>query len=82
MNTVKVRIAVQVDPEGNWDAGGDSANSSTDWADQSNAWDLEGAKRYWVEAELPIPEAAAPEVIAGNAIELEETAAPAAEKAA
>lgn len=54
MKTVKVRIAVAVDPEGKWNACG--------WSDmdEDRAMELaceplqEGEDRYWVTAELPI----------------------------
>ena len=56
--TVTVRIAVAVDPSGDWSASG--------WKDAKDAMGCAvesigvGEARYWVTAELPIPQA--PEV--------------------
>lgn len=60
MNTpkkVKVRIAVAVDPDGDWDATGWSA--ATDDSAMGIARDSVGSGEacYWLEAELEIPEA-------------------------
>ena len=53
--TVKVRIAVAVDPKGHWQASG--------WRDAGEeVWDCvldcvdDGEARFWITAELPIPE--------------------------
>jgi hypothetical protein len=59
MPTVKVRIAVAVDPTGHWNATGWRADD--DRAYEQTAMGLavdccaEGEARYWVEAELQIP---------------------------
>lgn len=58
MATVKVRIAVLVDPKGNWVAGG-SSTGDQDGIESVNACaeDLEkGDHLVWVEAEVPIPD--------------------------
>lgn len=61
MKTVKVRIAVAVDRKGDWS----SAGWNTSYDDARYARDAfgsavenldEGEARYWLEAELPIPE--------------------------
>lgn len=56
MATVKVRIAVAVTPEGEWNACGWSGTASDD-DKMSMCVDLlaSGEKRYWLEAELEIP---------------------------
>ena len=56
MATVKVRIAVAVTPEGDWNACGWSGTASDDdkmsiCVDSLAA----GEKRYWLEAELEVP---------------------------
>jgi hypothetical protein len=54
--TVKVRIAVSVDCKGEWSASGWSGTSSEDFHSY-NMDSLEpGANRYWLEAELEVPE--------------------------
>lgn len=55
MKTVKVRIAVAVDRDGNWSAFG--CNEHTDKVDMNYAvaGDESLTGRYFVEAELPIP---------------------------
>lgn len=68
MRTIKVRIALQVDPEGNWDAGG-SSDCKEGWDDQNGNFDLDQAKRYWIETEVPVPAMPEPETISGNAVE-------------
>jgi hypothetical protein len=58
--TVKVRIAVAVDPEGDWNATGWRGRDGEPVdeeameivADNLNP----GERRFWVEAELPVPE--------------------------
>ncbi len=58
MKTVKVRVAVAVDPSGKWSAAGWSREGTPD---EGAAMDLvlesvdEGEARYWIEAELPLP---------------------------
>ena len=66
MKTVKVRIAVTVDSDGNWIAcgwegvrDGDAMNTAIDCA-------REGASRYWIIAELPVPEVPEVPTIAGS----------------
>ncbi len=67
MKTVKVRIAVAVDPSGRWNASGwltrDGKNAEGEAMDIAIDGVNEGEAKYWVEAELPIPE---PQVFAGN----------------
>ncbi len=59
MKTVKVRVAVAVDPSGKWSAAGWSREDGT--PDEGAAMDVvlesvdEGEARYWIEAELPLP---------------------------
>lgn len=56
MATVKVRIAVAVDADGDWNACGGSG------MDDGEAMDIaidvvgNGEARYWLTAELPVPE--------------------------
>lgn len=56
MGKVKVRVAVAVDPTGNWNASGCKAlpNEETMQLAVEPLWD--GEARYWLEAELDIPE--------------------------
>jgi hypothetical protein len=58
MAKVKVRIAVAVDPEGDWVASG--SKSVNKWIDNMD-YLLDhlhaGEARYWVEAELEVPDA-------------------------
>ena len=57
MATVKVRIAVAVDARGNWNACGFSAaRSDKDKMDSCVEMLDDGEARYWLEAELAIPE--------------------------
>lgn len=61
--TVKVRIAVAVDPEGKWQAHGwqprpDHVQRDAKFMQDTAREDLEyGEAMYWIEAELPVPEA-------------------------
>jgi len=61
METVKVRVAVAVDRKGNWRASGWSdENGRTATADPMEialGGVAEGQASYWIEAELPVPEA-------------------------
>jgi len=57
MKTVKVRIAVLVDPKGAWAAYG--GNGISDATAMDNCLDGVGDNdaRFWLTAELPVPEA-------------------------
>lgn len=60
MKTVRVRIAVAVDPEGRWNACGwnrDDGSVAPDKDKMEAAREMvdEGEARYWLEADLPIP---------------------------
>ena len=56
MATVKVRIAVAVTPEGDWNACGWSGTASDDDKMSICVDSLaSGEKRYWLEAELEAP---------------------------
>ena len=56
MATVKVRIAVGVTPEGEWNACGWSGAASDDDKMSICVDSLaSGEKRYWLEAELEVP---------------------------
>ena len=60
MKTVKVKIAVAVDPTGKWSASGWSMQNGE--PAEREAMDIaidgvdEGEVGYWLEAEVPIPE--------------------------
>lgn len=56
MKTVKVRIAVAVDPKGAWNASGWSGATNKVAMDCAVDVVESGEARYWLEAELPIPE--------------------------
>jgi hypothetical protein len=56
MKTIKVRVAVAIDPSGKWNALGWSGEC--DYVIMRDCVEHleEGEARYWLEAELPIPE--------------------------
>jgi hypothetical protein len=56
MNTVKVRIAVCVDSKGNWNASGWKSGKDSDKMGIASEGVDDGEARYWIEAELAIPE--------------------------
>jgi hypothetical protein len=60
LRTVQVRIAVAVDPEGNWHASGWSGENGTpvgrEAMEIAASEVRSGGGHYWVEARLPIPE--------------------------
>lgn len=68
--TVKVRIAVAVDPDGDWYAAGWSSRDSN-YEDDAMSCCLENIgyneRRYFIEAELTIP-GATPETVQANVI--------------
>ena len=57
METVKVSIALEMDADGNWCAYGDQDGSDWDGSMQSIEFSTTnpGSKRYWIEAEVPLP---------------------------
>lgn len=59
MATVKVRIAVAVAPNGEWNAMGWSSGEASDSEKMSLCIETidPGEARYWLEAELDVPEA-------------------------
>lgn len=68
MKTVKVRIALEIGPEGDWQASACSADEN-DWGVAMSAYDvIDSSQRYWIEAEVPVPEAE-PTTISGKAVE-------------
>jgi hypothetical protein len=54
--TVKVRIAVSVDCNGDWSSAGWSSSSSEDFHSYTFDSLKPGENRYWLEAELEVPE--------------------------
>jgi hypothetical protein len=54
--TIKVRIAVSVDRKGEWSASGWSGTSSEDFHSYTIDSLEPGENRYWLEAELEVPE--------------------------
>jgi hypothetical protein len=56
MKTVKVRVAVAVDPSGKWSALGWSGETDKSVMASCVEHLEEGEARYWLEAELPVPE--------------------------
>jgi len=56
--TVKVRIAVAVDKTGDWNAFGSKGSAAHDAMSIAVEMVEDGEVRYWVTAELPIPDAA------------------------
>jgi len=57
METVRVRIAVAVDPDGNWCAMGWKDGDDTEWMSCALDDVAEGEAQYFVEATLSLPEA-------------------------
>lgn len=64
--TVKVRIGVGIDSEGNWSATGWSTDQTSSYDAEVTEcvldWQDDGAKVYWLEAELYVP-VSEPEVV-------------------
>lgn len=59
MRTVKVRIAVAVDPEGKWGSAGWSRSNDEEFEFELATEALKhGESRFWLTAELPIPDIA------------------------
>jgi hypothetical protein len=58
MASVKVRIAVAVDPDGDWNSCGWKDGKAADAMSICVDTLASGEARYWLEAELPIPEIA------------------------
>jgi hypothetical protein len=54
--TIKVRVAVSVDCNGNWAASGWSSTGFEDFHSYTIDTLEPGENRYWLEAELQIPE--------------------------
>jgi hypothetical protein len=64
----KLRIAVVITPDGKWTAMGGTwapENEMHDYADEGMA---EGGKRYWIDAEVEVPQDTA-EVVPGEVTE-------------
>jgi hypothetical protein len=53
--TVKIRVAVSVDPEGHWYAVGYANADEKHLRESCDELDP-GEAHYWLEAELPVPE--------------------------
>jgi anti-sigma factor RsiW len=60
--TVKIRIAVAVDPTGDWNAYGGGSMKDKDAMEFATEVLADGETRFWLTAELPVPEVA--EVVA------------------
>ena len=56
MKNVKIRIAVAIDPSGEWNSCGYSGSSDKDKMDICVDPLVEGEARYWLEADLMVPE--------------------------
>ena len=70
MKTIKLRIALEITPNGEWQAAGSNFDDG-DWNYAMTHCDpLPEAKKHWIEAEVPVPEEATAEVVAGNAVEV------------
>ena len=69
METIKVRIALEIDRDGYWYAYGDDNGGDFDEVMQAVEYSRVGlgGKRHWIEAEIPIPEDE-PETIKGEAV--------------
>lgn len=66
MKTVKVRIAVAVNADGNWNSSGWKKAKDSDAMDlaQEGLQEISSCEKvYWVEADIPIPE---PEIVQGK----------------
>lgn len=58
MKTIKVRVAVAIDPTGAWNASGWSGDTTGEAMSLACEGVEDGEARYWLVAELPIPECA------------------------
>ena len=68
METVKVRIALKVDPEGHWDARGHWCDDGS-WEgamEHSDEW--EDATRHWVEVLVAVPARPEPQTVQGKLV--------------
>jgi anti-sigma factor RsiW len=54
--TVKVRVAVAVDPKGDWNACGSCRMSDVDSMSFATEVVADGEARYWLTADLVVPE--------------------------
>ena len=63
MKTVKIRIAVCVDEKGEWNSSGWKGGRDNDKMELASEGIGDGEARYWIEAELEIPE---PKIIQGE----------------
>lgn len=70
MKTIKCRIALAVDPKGHWAATG--GPTLREWRDCDYILDnlSETYRRYWVEVEVPVPDAEPP-TVQGKATEVQ-----------
>jgi hypothetical protein len=69
METIKVKIALEINSDGEWQASGSSFNEMGDWQENlvfDELLDGEHVRRMWIEAEIPVP-AAEPETVKGEA---------------
>lgn len=72
MKTQKVRIALEINSAGVWQAYGYAVDAADSWEEiMESVEPLEGhhVQRHWIEAEVPVPDAE-PAVVAGKAIEV------------
>lgn len=69
MKTVRVRIAVAVDPAGEWNAVGWSRDELEEGPGLASEGVAEGERVYWVEAELEVPVVVQAESIEADKIE-------------
>ena len=74
MKTVKVRIALEIGPDGSWHAYGYGAPGSKpeEFNSIMDSFDaIDDAARHWIEAEVPVP-ATEPAVVAGKVVEVDD----------
>lgn len=71
MKTKTIRIAVEMTPDGDWQACAHHLDGD-DWQESMQAFETPlGGARYWIEAEVPVPEMI-PVVVPGKAVQAEE----------
>ena len=56
MRKVNIRIAVCIDKNGNWNSSGWATGDDLSKMEVAAEGVEEGANRYWIETELPVPE--------------------------
>ena len=69
MEKIKIRIALEIDPDGDWYAYGDANGGEFEEVIRAIEFGAlnPGGSRYWIEAEIPVPDANI-ETVKGDAV--------------